>query len=180
MSGEIVVLDLIQAYFQNPVMDAVMPVITGLGNQGIVWIILSAVLLLFPKTRKMGMAVAVGLVLEAVCCNVILKPLVGRIRPCQVNTAVTLLIAQPMDFSFPSGHTGASFAAVSVLWLSKSRLRIPALMLAALIGFSRLYLYVHYPSDVLAGAVLGMFTGWLGSRLVQWAGEKYSKHSQIL
>ena len=104
--------------------------------------------------------------LEVICCNLVLKPLVARIRPCDVNTAVQLLVARPDDFSFPSGHTGASFAAVTALYASRSRLWILSLILAVLIAFSRLYLYVHYPSDVLAGVVIGIMAGWIGSKFV--------------
>lgn len=106
-----------------------------------------------------------ALALEVLCCNLILKPFVARIRPCDINTAVHLLVPRPDDFSFPSGHTGASFAATSALYFSRSRLRFPALVSAVLIGFSRLYLYVHYPTDVLAGAVLGSLLGWAGCTL---------------
>ena len=113
-----------------------------------------------------------GLVLEVICCNLVLKPLVARVRPCDVNTAVQLLISRPDDFSFPSGHTGASFAAVSALCCSRSRLWIPSLVLAVLIAFSRLYLYVHYPTDILAGMLLGITSGWLGSLVSCYAGER--------
>lgn len=106
-----------------------------------------------------------ALALEVLCCNLILKPFVARIRPCDINTAVQLLVPRPDDFSFPSGHTGAFFSASSALYFSRSRLRFPALVLAVLIGFSRLYLYVHYPTDVLAGAVLGALLGWAGCAL---------------
>ena len=149
-----------------------MPAVTALGDGGILWIGTAAVLLLTPRHRRTGAAIAAALVLEALCCNVILKPLVARLRPCDVNTAVQLLISRPDDFSFPSGHTGASFAAVGTMFASRDRLWIPALPLAALIAFSRLYLYVHYPSDVLAGALLGIMAGWLGSFLSRYAGER--------
>ena len=108
--------------------------------------------------------------LEVVCCNLVLKPLVARVRPCDINTAVQLLIARPDDFSFPSGHTGASFAAVSALCASGNRLWIPSLILAVLIAFSRLYLYVHYLTDILAGAVIGIMAGWIGTKLADAAG----------
>ena len=98
-------------------------------------------------------------------CNVLLKPLVGRARPFQSDGSVALLVSSPGDFSFPSGHTGASFAAAAVMFFGRSSLWGWALALAALIAFSRLYLYVHYPSDVLAGALLGILTGWLMWRL---------------
>ena len=110
---------------------------------------------------------ALALVLDLVCCNLILKPLVDRVRPFAVNTAVELLTAPPLDASFPSGHTAASFAAVFALKASGSRLWKPALVLAAAIAFSRLYLYVHWPSDVLFGAVLGAALGYAGAWLAR-------------
>ena len=166
LSYELTILDWMQANLRNPILDLLMPAITTLGNSGLIWIILAGILLLIPKYRKVGAAVLTGLVLEVICCNLVLKPLVARIRPCDVNTAVQLLIARPDDFSFPSGHTGASFAAVAALYTSRNRLWIPSLILAVLIAFSRLYLYVHYPSDVLAGVVIGIMAGWIGSKLV--------------
>ena len=155
LSAELGFLDWIQANLRSDLLDGLMPVVTALGDGGILWIVTAAVLLLIPKHRKTGAAIAAALVLEAICCNVLLKPLVARVRPCGVNTAVQLLIPRPDDFSFPSGHTGAAFAAVGAMFASRDRLWIPALLLAALIAFSRLYLYVHYPTDVLAGAALG-------------------------
>lgn len=166
LSFEFTILDWIQANLRNPVMDALMPAVTALGSSGLIWIVLAGILILIPKYRKVGTAVMAGLVLEIVCCNLVLKPLVARIRPCDVNTAVRLLIAWPDDFSFPSGHTGASFAAVAALYASRSKLWIPSLILAVLIAFSRLYLYVHYPSDVLAGIAIGIMAGWIGFKLV--------------
>lgn len=97
--------------------------------------------------------------MDLVSCNLLIKPLVGRVRPFAVSGAVELLTAPPLDASFPSGHTAASFAAVFALRKSGSRLWKPALAVAVVIAFSRLYLYVHWPSDVLAGAVLGAACG---------------------
>ena len=159
------ILDWIQAHLRCAVLDSVMPLITKLGSAGILWILLTAVLLLIPRTRKTGFALAVSLVLDVVLCNGILKPLVARTRPYEINTAVQLIVAKPTDFSFPSGHAAASFAAVSALYFSKDKLWIPGLVIALLIAFSRLYLYVHYPSDVLAGILLGILLGFLGVRL---------------
>lgn len=172
LSFEFGILNWIQANLRNPIMDLLMPAITALGNSGLIWIILAGVLILMPKYRKIGVAVLTGLVLEVICCNLVLKPLVARIRPCDVNTAVQLLVARPDDFSFPSGHTGASFAAVSALFVSRSRLWIPSLVFAVLIAFSRLYLYVHYPTDILAGMILGAMTGWIGNLVSTYATEK--------
>ena len=166
LAFEFAILDWMQANLRNPLLDLLMPDITALGNGGLIWLLLAAVLICIPRYRKAGAAVLAGLALEVVCCNLVLKPLVARIRPCDVNAAVQLLIARPDDFSFPSGHTGASFAAAAALHASGNRLWIPSLILAALIAWSRLYLYVHYPSDVLTGAVIGMMAGWTGSKLM--------------
>ena len=171
-SFEFALLDWIQGNLRNPVMDLLMPAVTTLGNGGLIWIALAGILLLIPRYRKAGAAVLAGLALEVICCNLVLKPLIARVRPCDVNTAVQLLVARPDDFSFPSGHTGASFAAVTALYAGGNRLWIPALLLAALISFSRLYLYVHYPTDVLAGILLGAAAGWLGSQGIACVGRK--------
>ena len=162
---ELAILDFIQSNLRSGIMDSVMTFITGLGDSGKIWIACTILLLLIPKTRKAGLAMGIALALEIVCCNVILKPFVARIRPCDVNTAVQLLIERPLDYSFPSGHTASSFAAASALYFGRKKLWIPAAVLAGLIGFSRLYLYVHYPTDVLAGALIGIMMGWLGSVL---------------
>jgi len=98
-----------------------------------------------------------------------LKPLVGRVRPCTVNPAVELLVACPTDASFPSGHTASSFAAVGALRAAGSRLWLPGLALAVLIAVSRLYLYVHWPTDVLFGALLGWALGYLARWLLRKA-----------
>ena len=166
LSYEFAILDWIQANMRNPIMDLLMPAITALGNSGLIWLLLAGILLLTPKHRRAGAAVLAGLALEIICCNMVLKPLVARVRPCDVNTAVQLLIARPDDFSFPSGHTGASFAAAAALFADRNRLWIPSLILALLIAFSRLYLYVHYPTDILAGAAIGMMAGWAGRQAV--------------
>ena len=172
LSFEFAILDWIQTNLRNPAMDLLMPLITALGNSGLIWLILAGILILVPKYRKVGAAVLVGLVLEVVCCNVVLKPLVARIRPCDVNTAVQLLVVKPDDFSFPSGHTGASFAAASALYCNRNRLWIPSFILAVLIAFSRLYLYVHYPTDILAGILLGVMAGGIGSLVSIYAERK--------
>ena len=111
---ELKILDWIQIIHVSW-LDKLMVGITTLGNGGIIWIVSAAALLIIPKMRKAGTAMAVSLALEVLCCNVILKPLIARIRPCDVNAAVHLLIRRPADFSFPSGHTGAAFAAAAAL-----------------------------------------------------------------
>lgn len=172
MNFELSILDAIQLHLRCGFLDKAMPLVTALGNGGAIWIGCAGLLLLIPQTRKQGIALALGLAIEVLCCNVILKPLVGRIRPCDVREAVQLLVARPTDYSFPSGHTGASFAAVSALCFSKSKLWIPSFVLSVLIAFSRLYLYVHYPSDVLAGILIGIMAGYMGAKLSRLLSEK--------
>lgn len=164
MGIEFQILDFIQE-LRTPFGDAVMPLITSLGNAGLLWIALTAVMLLIPKKRRIGGILLCALLLDLLLCNMLIKPLVARVRPCDVNTGIQLLIAHPVDLSFPSGHTAASFASVTALYLAgEKRLWKISLVLAALIAFSRLYLYVHYPTDVLGGALIGVLAGYLGFR----------------
>lgn len=158
---EINILNFIQA-LRTPFFDWFMPLVSGLGDKGIIWIILAAVLTAAPKTRKTGIVLICALLIDALLCNAVLKPLVGRIRPCDAVRGIDMLIAVPTDFSFPSGHTAAAFASVCALYKCKSRLWIGAAVPAVLIAFSRMYLYVHYPSDILGGIAVGIIAGCAG------------------
>lgn len=166
MDWEISVLDWIQK-LHTPLGDVLMPFFSRLGNAGLIWIIFAAVLLLIPKCRKTGFVVAAALLINVIVCNGILKPVVARVRPYDVNTAISLLIAKPTDYSFPSGHTATAFAAVSGLLCAGSRLWIPAGLVAVLIAFSRMYLYVHYPTDILGGVLIGIAAGAAGAAIVR-------------
>ena len=172
---ELTILDWIQETMRCTVLDTVMPLISHLGEAGIVWIVLTLVLLCTKRYRRAGLSCACALVLDLLACNIILKPLVGRVRPFDLNPlAPELLVAPPTDFSFPSGHTAASFAATGALYASGTRLWMPALGLSLLMGLSRLYLYVHYPSDVLGGLILGTLVGFGGYRLALWLTERFA------
>lgn len=171
------ILEWIAAHLWCPFLDAVMPVITLLGDAGIFWIAVAVVLLFIPKYRKIGLSMGVALLIGVLLCNVTLKPLVGRIRPYDYQLehfgkTVALLIPPQHDFSFPSGHTIASFEAAVVLMLRNRKMGIPAMILAVLIAFSRMYLYVHYPTDVIASILLGTAIAFLGNWLVD-LGWKY-------
>lgn len=137
---EIKILDWIQGFY-TPISDQMMCFITSLGNAGLIWIVLAVVLLLIPKTRKSGLVIMAALIFDIILCNGILKHLFARIRPCDVNTAVQLLVKRPTDYSFPSGHTAASFAAVAALFfVGEKKLWKAALVPAVLIAFSKSYL----------------------------------------
>lgn len=166
------ILDWIAQHLWCPFLDAVMPVVTKLGNGGIFWIAVSVVLMLIPKYRKAGFSMGAALLMGLLLCNLTLKPLVARIRPYDYQLehfgkVIPLLISTPHDFSFPSGHTIASFEAATALLLHNKKLGIPAMVLAALVAFSRLYLYVHYPTDVIASILLGVGLAFLGTWLVK-------------
>ena len=166
MNIELNILDWIQT-LHTPFLDKIMVFITRLGDAGIIWIVLSIVLLLIPKTRKSGAVMVAALVVYVLLCNIVLINLVARTRPYDVNTGVHLLVAKLHDYSFPSGHTAASFASVTALYLAgEKKLWKFALVLACLIAISRLYLYVHYPTDVLGGILFGVISGYLGYRKV--------------
>lgn len=165
------ILDWIQSHLQCTFLDVTMPIVTLFGDGGVFWIAVAVVLLLFAKYRKTGFSMGMALVLGLLVCNILLKPQVARIRPYnfqlqEYGREITLLVKGLNDYSFPSGHTIASFEACTVLMLHDKRLGIPATVLAILIAFSRLYLYVHYPTDVLVSLVLGILFGFLGSYIV--------------
>lgn len=165
-------LFLIREHLATPLLDSILLFCTTLGNKGAIWLLLGVGLLFSKKHRKAGFAVLLALVFCFFVGNLGLKPLLARARPCWLYFDVPLLLPVPQDFSFPSGHTMASFAAACALLLLDRRLGIPALVLAAVIGFSRLYLFVHFPTDVLAGALLGLLFGAAAVRVVKWAQAK--------
>ena len=167
VSFDLPILDWIQANLQSPFMDKFMPFITVFGNGGIFWIAWSVLLILFPKTRRTGLGMGFALMMGLIVCNLILKPGVARPRPydmqAEMGVVIDLLVKRSHDFSFPSGHTIASFEASVVLLMNSKKMGIPAFILAILVSFSRLYLYVHYPTDVLVSVVLGTLFALIGN-----------------
>ena len=155
----------IQDFLRCALLDPIMTVYTQLGNAGILWIVLSVVLLCIPKTRKAGFVSLLAMLLGLLCTNVVLKHLVGRTRPWLVVEGLVHMVEEHDPNSFPSGHTCAAFAAASA-WcrtLPKRWMKVVAVVMAALMGFSRLYVGVHFPTDVLAGAAIGTVCGLLGA-----------------
>jgi len=152
--------DAVLAFIQNnircSVLDYIMPIITSLGDNGIIWIVIAIGLIISKRYRKYGISIILALAVSALIGNMGLKPLIARARPFVAYPDLKLLITRPLDFSFPSGHTMASFASAVVLSRINVKIAVAAYTLAGLISFSRIYLYVHYPSDVLAGMFLGI------------------------
>jgi len=157
-------MESIRTYTRCRFLDFIMPYITKLGNAAIIWIVVALAFLNSGKYRTYGFMLICSLLACFLIGNLTLKPLVERTRPCDMNNVIHLLIARPTDFSFPSGHTMSSFAAACVVFHANTSMGIAAFVLASLIAFSRLYLYVHYPSDILAGIIIGV----LISAVVIW------------
>lgn len=135
--------------------------LSKIGNGGMVWIFLSLLALIRRKYRLLGVAILLSLLISLILGEGILKPLIERARPfvAYPGVDVAIVMKQPTGYSFPSGHTFASFAAATTIFCSSRKRSVLPLVLAAAIGFSRMYLFVHYPSDVLVGALLGVFSG---------------------
>ena len=164
-----------QEYVRNPVLTPVMKVITTLGNGGAIWIALTILLLAIPKTRKIGCMSLIALLGTLLVNNMLLKNLVARTRPYEVIEGLTYIVMKPSDYSFPSGHAGCSFSAACIMYRRlPRRYGVPALILAILIALSRLYVGVHYPSDVLFGVISGILISYGAEAIVNrlWKGKQ--------
>ena len=163
------ILYFIQEFLRCDFLNKIFSFITSLGNGGFIWIVISIILLIPKKTRKAGVLSICSLLLCYVTNDLIIKKLVARERPFNKFSELIPLIKKPADFSFPSGHSASSFASAGILfrYLDK-KYGILAIVLAALIAFSRLYLGVHFPSDVIAGIIMGLLSSYTISKL-----EKY-------
>jgi len=157
------------------VFDAVMPFISALGNSAFIWIVIGIVFLCLKKYKVFGINVLIALILCGLIGNLGLKPLFARVRPYDIYTDVVLLIPRPRDYSFPSGHTMSSFAAAAVMFRYNKRFGGLACLLASAIAFSRLYLYVHFPTDIIGGIVVGTGIGIAAVFLVETVGDKIGR-----
>lgn len=164
----------IQASVRQAVLDPLVCVYTTLGNGGLLWIVLSLVLLCFRPTRRAGLVSLLAMVLGLLCTNVVLKHLVARPRPWLDVAGLIPLVSEPDPNSFPSGHTCAAFASALAWWRTapKGWMKGTGVVLAVCMGLSRLYVGVHYPSDVLAGALVGSLCGLAAVQLYQWIRKK--------
>ena len=159
----------IQEYIRQDWMEGFWKGITMLGDSGWFWIALSLLLMVPRQTRWIGITSLAAIVIGALITNVTLKNLVARTRPYEVVEGLALLIEKQGDYSFPSGHTCASFAAAGVYWrMLPKKFGIPLVILAAMIAFSRLYVGVHYPTDVLAGLLIGLFAAWAARHMQKY------------
>ena len=143
---------------KNRIFDKIMPIITMMGNLGIIWLVISVLMLLKVEDRIIGISVILALILTTIIGEGIIKHIVKRNRPFQ-NYEDELLINKPITYSFPSGHTASSFAALAVFFQMNGKLGLIMSPIATLIAFSRIYLKVHYPTDVIFGIFLGITCG---------------------
>lgn len=152
----------IQAHLRGSVQDAAFGFYTTLGNAGALFIAAAVLMLCFQKTRKAGVAALLAMGIGFVCTNLILKNLVARPRPWLDVAGLIALVAEHDPNSFPSGHTTAAFAFAGAVRFAPTEkwLKRIALVAALLMGFSRLYVGVHYPSDVLVGVLVGLLSAW--------------------
>jgi len=160
-----VILDWFQA-IQSPMLTPLMKLVTTLGEGGAIWIAVGIILLIRKPTRKAGAVVLLALIFCLVTGNILLKNIIARPRPCWRNPEVPMLIAIPKDYSFPSGHTMSSFAAATGVFFWDKKWGIAALVLAVLTSLSRLYFYVHYPTDILAGMIIGILLAFISKEIV--------------
>ena len=161
----------IQDNLRGDFLTPIMKVITHLGDKGIFWIVLTLALLIYRKTRPLGVICAVSMVIGLVVTNLIIKNLVARIRPYDIQNPLfqrlVLIVGPEHDYSFPSGHATNSLACAWVLFRRAPRKwGVAALVMAILISLSRLYVGIHYPTDVIAGVLIGIGSACLAMWLV--------------
>jgi undecaprenyl-diphosphatase len=164
---DFMILDWIQTHLRCGWLDWLMPKITMLGEAGILWIVIALLFLWRKPWRKCGLKLFVSLLICLVLGLVLLKNMIARPRPCWINTDIELLVSVPGDYSFPSGHTWSGISSALIILMDNRRRGIAAMIMAVVIAFSRLYLYVHFPSDVLAGAVFGVLMALLTEKVVE-------------
>lgn len=176
---EIGILDFIRDTFSCKFLDYFFVGITRLSDKGIFWIILAIVLLCFKKTRKTGICLGAVLLIGEILGNQILKKIFERPRPYTVNPSVELVIEKLSSFSFPSGHSRCAVECAIAIYANNKKWGIAAIVLAVLTCLSRMYLYVHYPTDVLAGAALGIIDGLLAIFIIKKVGEYIAKRKSV-
>lgn len=164
----------IAEHLRNPVLTSVLSFYTHLGDKGLLFIALALLLLVFRQSRKGGAAALTGMLLGLLVTNVTIKPLVARARPWVVMEGFTALVAEHDPNSFPSGHSCSAFAfaAAVCMTLPWRWARVTALIAAAVMALSRLYVGVHFPSDVLVGTLIGTLCGLAGAWLVNQAEQR--------
>lgn len=151
----------------TPALNKIMILVTTTGNGGLIWFALTFPFLLMNKWRLTGFTMLAALGIASLTGEITIKHIVKRVRPCNKEFDEYLLIENPPHYSFPSGHTGASFAVATVVACMCPALGPAALIWAFMIAISRLYLLVHYPTDVIAGIIIGTACGFISIPFAQ-------------
>ncbi len=160
---------------RNPMLDSIVPKITSLANYGRFWVAVVFLLLIIPKHRKLGLQCTIAIAISVILCNIIIKPLAMRARPCWLEPDLLQLIKSPKDYSIPSGHTNISFVVAASVFSRNKKLGIPLLVIAALIGFSRMYVFVHWPTDILCGMLTGVIGAISAYMIVNYINKRMGK-----
>lgn len=163
------ILYYVQDNLRSEILNGLVRVFTSLGNYGLIWILFTFVLLIYSDTRKVGIMCAVALILDLIVCNGILKNVIARTRPYDAFENIRCIVPPQLDYSFPSGHTASSFAAVVPAIANKNtrKIGVVALIIAILMAVSRIYVCVHYPSDVVGGFIVGLLCGVVSCKIFQ-------------
>ena len=192
----------IQEYIRSDFLNPIMKVLTHSGDKGILLIVLIIILMLIPKTRAIGIMSTISIAIEALLNNVLLKNIIARTRPYDEIEGLVNLVGRQSDYSFPSGHTGAAFAVAGAMLvvalfglpiiertgeitredasLTFKLVSVLLIMYATLLAFSRMYVGVHYPTDVLCGLLLGLGTSAMAYLIYQLAIKKlHDKKTKI-
>ena len=169
------VLYFVQENMRMDFLDSVAAILSVAFNAGIAWFVICGMMACFKKSRSASLMVLCAVVLAFLIGELTMKNVICRVRPCNVDTDILLAVSRPTAYSFPSGHTGSSFAAATAIFLWNKKWGIPALILALVIALSRVYLFVHYPTDVMAGALLGV----LCAVAVAFVFKKFNLHAKL-
>lgn len=178
----------IQEHLRVPILNGPISILTRLGDGGILWVVIALILIAIPKTRKVGVLCAGSMVIALIFVNVCLKPIIARVRPYDVpefSNLIKLLVPAEHDFSFPSGHSSNSFACAWVLFRLRNRengfakFGIAALVFAIMISLSRLYVGVHYPTDVIVGITAGILSAELAIAVLPKLMRKMAKRGKL-
>lgn len=152
--------------FNNPFINKFMVLLTRLGDGGFVWVTIAISFLITKRYKSVSLKILLSLCLTTIVGEVVIKRLVGRLRPSQIISKEDLLIKKPTSYSFPSGHTASSFGVAVILSEAFPFINILIFCLASLIGISRVYLKVHYPTDVIVGAIIGTLCGLVTEMII--------------
>lgn len=159
----------------NPILDSIMLFFTNYSSYSTILLILILALAIFPKTRRVGIQMFIALIISILIVNVGLKPFIMRCRPCWLEPGIKLLVERPHSHSFPSGHTNTSFALAMAVFLSNKKIGIPSLIIASTIAFSRLYLFVHWPTDIMGGIVTGIVSALISYGIIELFNKQFNK-----